>query len=53
MCALSSIAYSTARLIEVRRDQADAVVFDLTVSDRDPSAIGWLVYRSTRIPSLQ
>jgi hypothetical protein len=42
----------TARLIEVRRDQADAVVFDLEVSDRDPSAIGWLVYRSTRIPSL-
>jgi hypothetical protein len=42
----------TARILEVRRDQADAVVFDVEVRDRDPTAIGWLVYRGYRLPRL-
>ena len=42
----------TARLIEVDRGAPDTVVFDLEVRDRDPNAIGWLVYRAYRIPPL-
>jgi arylsulfate sulfotransferase len=42
----------TARLIEVDRGEPDTVVFDVEVRDRDPNAIGWLVYRAYRIPPL-
>ena len=42
----------SARFIEVHRGAPDTVVFDLSLADRDPAAIGWLVYRGQRIPSL-
>ena len=42
----------SARFIEVRRDTPDRIVFDLALSARDPTAIGWLVYRGKRIASL-
>ncbi len=42
----------TARLVEVRRDTPEAIVLDLEVSDPDPSAIGWFVYRGYRIAAL-
>ena len=42
----------TARLVEVHHATPDALVFDLEVSDPDPTAIGWLVYRAYRIATL-
>ena len=42
----------TARILEVDRAHGDAVVLDVEVSDRNPAAIGWFVYRSYRIPRL-
>ncbi len=42
----------TARLVEVRRDTPDTIVLDLEVSDPDPSAIGWFVYRAYRVATL-
>lgn len=42
----------TARILEVRHDESGTVVFDVEVADRDPDAIGWLVYRSYRLPAL-
>ena len=41
----------SARIIEVDRAAGDAIVFDLELHDRDPGAIGWLVYRSNRLAS--
>ncbi len=43
----------TARILEVTHEEPSAVLFDVEVQDRDPSAIGWLVYRAYRLPSLQ
>jgi arylsulfate sulfotransferase len=42
----------TGRIIEVTRPSGSGIVFDVEVHDRDPSAIGWLVYRGYRLPSL-
>ena len=39
----------TARLVEVQHSTPDQIVFDLEVSDQDPNAIGWLVYRAYRV----
>ncbi len=42
----------TARILEVTHQQPSAVLFDVEVHDRDPAAIGWLVYRAYRLPSI-
>jgi hypothetical protein len=42
----------SARFVEVARGAPDTIVWDVSLADRDPNAIGWLVYRGKRIASL-